>query len=325
MKKIYGNQKLIETLEKMTLRDRTAHTVLFFGEKGLGKKTIAGYYIYLLMCRNRINGKPCFECKSCHNISDGIHPDVITAEKSGKLGGYSVDVIRKICADAYIKPNNSNKKVYIFSDCSHMDERSQNTLLKIIEEPPEYAYFIFTAESKSEFLPTVISRCISFQVSPCSNEECRLSLSDEGFGKSEIDNAVECFHGNIGMCIEFIRNENLRELVKMVRLMTDSIIRHDEYSFSYALNRIGKERGDIKLSLTMLDRIVSDSVILNYNKNTVMYNCYPEGAEALSEIITLKSGNSIHNFIEKSWTAVNANVNTALALSALGGEIFEVI
>ena len=323
--KIYGNHNLIKTLEEMTEKDRTAHTVLFYGENGTGKKTIAEYYIYLLMCQNKINGKPCFNCKACHNISDDIHPDVITAEKSGKLGGYSVDTVKKICSDVFIRPNNSDKKVYIFKDCNNMDERSQNTLLKIIEEPPEYAYFIFTAESKSKFLPTVLSRCISFGVSPCTDEECKTALSEHGLNESQIKTAVECFHGNIGMCLDFTENENLKELVNTVRLATDSLISKDEYSFACSLNKVAKERENIKTVLTMLDRIIGDSVIMNYDKNIHLSGCYPEGAEKLSGILTLNSGNTIHEIIEKCWKAVSANVNTALSLSAMCGEIFEII
>lgn len=309
----------------MAERDRTAHTVLFYGENGTGKKTIAEYYIHLLMCRNRINGKPCFNCKACHNISDGIHPDVITAEKSGKLGGYSVDTVKKICSDVFIRPNNSDKKVYIFKDCNNMDERSQNTLLKIIEEPPEYAYFIFTAESKSKFLPTVISRCISFGVSPCTDEECKTALSERGLNENQIKNAVECFHGNIGMCLEFTENENLKEIVDTVRLAADSLISKDEYSFACSLNRFSKERENTRIILTMLDRIIGDSVILNYDRNISLSGCYPKGSERLSETVTLSSGNRIHEIIEKCWKALKANVNTSLALSAMCGEIFEII
>ena len=101
------------------------------------------------MCEFPHEGIPCGECNACLNVEKGIHPDVIYPEKSGKLGGYSVNCAREVIADAYVKPNNSSGcKVYIFADCHNVDTRTQNTLLKLIEEPPEYAYFIFTCGSK---------------------------------------------------------------------------------------------------------------------------------------------------------------------------------
>ncbi|MDE5947088.1 MAG: DNA polymerase III subunit [Oscillospiraceae bacterium] len=325
MKKIYGNHKLIKMLEDMVKNNHISHAVLFYGENGIGKKTIAEYYTYLLMCPNVKDGKPCFNCKTCHNIADNIHPDIITAEKSGKLGGYSVETVRKICSDAFIKPNNSRKKIYIFKDCSHMDERSQNTLLKIIEEPPEYVYFIFTAESKSKFLPTIISRCMSFGVSPCSEEECQTALLETENDVKSVENAVECFHGNIGMCKSFINDEKIRESVNIVKSVTDSIIRKNEYETLLAMNNLGKEREEIKKSLTMLDLIIRDAVILNYDENPVFIGCYPEGSRNLSDIISLNTGNYIHRLIEKAWHSIGTNVNITLILSALCSEIFEIL
>ena len=104
--KIYGNETLISALENMAVTQKTAQTVLFYGEKGCGRKTLADYYCRLLLCTNLTGGKPCGNCKACHNIESGVHPDVIFAEKSGKLGGYSVDTAKRICSDSYIKPNN---------------------------------------------------------------------------------------------------------------------------------------------------------------------------------------------------------------------------
>ena len=155
--RFYGNSQLVSLLEKMTANNKAAKTVLFFGEKGTGRKTLAEYYCSLLMCENPIDSKPCGECKACKNIANHVHPDIIYAETSGKLGGYSVDTAKRICSDAFIKPNNGDKKIYIFADCHSMDVRTQNTLLKIIEEPPEHAFFIFTSKTFSIISEEIIS------------------------------------------------------------------------------------------------------------------------------------------------------------------------
>ena len=182
MDKIYGNEYLLSTLRSMVKSGRTAHSVLFYGEKGSGKKLMASYYTELLLCESPTEEGPCGACNSCRNAAAGIHPDVVYVEKTGKLGGYSVDTARDVISDAFIKPNNSSgRKIYIFTDCHNIDVRTQNTLLKLIEEPPDYAYFIFTAESKSDFLPTIISRCICMGVSVCTPEEAAEALAAADF------------------------------------------------------------------------------------------------------------------------------------------------
>ncbi|MBO5383151.1 MAG: DNA polymerase III subunit delta' [Ruminococcus sp.] len=319
----YGNQQLVSLLEKMTENNKAAKTVLFFGEKGTGRKTLAKYYCTLLLCENPVNSKPCGVCRTCRNIENHVHPDIIYAEKSGKLGGYSVDTAKQICSDAFIKPNNSDKKIYIFADCHAMDVRTQNTLLKIIEEPPEHAYFIFTANSKNDFLPTIISRCSSFGVSVCAEDECREALAERGYTSSQIDSAVNCFHGNIGMCISFIEDELLQKSVELTKTLVNSIISNDEYSLTVAFNMLGKDRNAIKEALTLLDRQLRDCAVISCG-NDEKIGCYPEGAYRLADIITASQAMKIHSAVNKAWYAVESNVNTTLVLSALSAEIASV-
>lgn len=326
MKKIYGNESLIATLRNMVEQNRAAHTVMFYGEKGSGKKLMADYYTRLLLCESSGADKPCGFCNACKNTEHGIHPDVVYVETSGKLGGYSVAAAREICADAFIKPNNSSgRKIYIFRDCHSMDVRTQNTLLKIIEEPPEYAYFIFTSESKSDFLPTVISRCVCFSMNICTEEEAAQSLRENGFGESDISATVGCFHGNIGMCIEYIENEQLRKSVDLTKQAADSIINKDEYALNTILFALGTQRNDVRSALSLMDKLVRDAAVLGRDSSAPLIGCWREGAVRLSSAITVYQAARIHRCIEKAWKAVETNVNIPLALSAFCAEIMDII
>ncbi|MBR1592670.1 MAG: DNA polymerase III subunit delta' [Ruminococcus sp.] len=326
MKKIYGNRPLLSTIENMTKNNHTVNSVIFFGEKGSGKKLIADYYANTLLCENPEDDKPCGICNSCRNFLAGNHPDVKYPETSGKLEGYSVDTVRNIISDAFIKPNNkTGRKIYIFRDCRNMDTRPQNMLLKIIEEPPEYAFFIFTAESKYEFLPTIISRCICFPTSPCSEEDTICALKENGFSENEITSAVECFHGNIGMCIDYIKNDRLGKYVDLTKRISDSIIRKDEYSLGHALCSAGSDRKNIFSVLSMFDKLMRDCAVLNKDKNAQTIGCCRESAERLSERITPCQAEKIHISIENAASAVRYNVSAPVALSALCAEISDII
>lgn len=320
---IFGNKQLISSLENMVRLEKAAKTVLFFGEKGSGRKTLADYYCRLLLCENLQNGKPCGVCKACKNIESRVHPDIIFAQTSGKLGGYSVETAKHICSDAFIKPNNSDKKIYVFADCHAMDVRTQNTLLKIIEEPPEHAFFIFTSESKNDFLPTIISRCSSFGVSPCSEEDCRKALSERGFSENQAEPAINAFHGNIGRCIDFISDENLQKSVELTKNIINSIISNDEYCLLTAFYSLGRDRDAVKETLTLLDRQIRDCVaVLSGSKEKI--GCYPEGAFRLADVITVSQALKIHKILNKTWQAVETNANMPLILTALCAEIASV-
>lgn len=326
MKKIYGNTQLLDALAGMAASGRTAHSLLICGEKGSGRKLMAKYYAQALMCENSHNGAPCGSCNACKNIENGVHPDVIYPEKSGKLGKFSVETARDTIADAYVKPNNSSGcKVYIFADCHNVDERTQNALLKLIEEPPEYAYFIFTCGSKLEFLPTIISRCVCFNTAPCTEEESAESLAESGYDAEDIRAAVSCFHGNIGMCESYITDERLRQQVDLTKSLADSIIRKDEYALSVGFFSLGRERDDVREVLSMLDKLVRDAAVLGKDKDAQSIGCFREGARALSRSVTAYQSARIHSRIEKAWSAVESNVGIPLALTALGAEIMEIV
>ncbi len=326
MKKIYGNKQLLATLAGMRESGRTAHSLIFYGEKGSGRKTMADYYTAQLLCEEPVNGAPCGKCAACRNVSSLSHPDVIYVPTEGKREGYSVGIARSVIKDSIVKPNNhTGRKVYIFRDCSNMDPRTQNILLKLIEEPPDHAYFIFTAESKYEFLPTIISRCVCFGVSPCTEEEAEQSLLESGFDSREVAAAVECFHGNIGRCTDYIVDPEIRRRVDLTKRLADSIIEKDEYGLNLALFSLGSSRNEIREVLSMTDKLVRDCAVLSRSAGAEIIGCYREGAKRLSGMVTAYQAARLHDRIDKAWGAMEANVNPPLVLAALSAEMIEIV
>ena len=80
----------------------------------------------------------------------------------------AVDVVRAIRADAYIRPNEGRRKVYVFPDCAPLTEQDQNVLLKVVEEGPPHAAFLFCAENAAVVLQTLRSRCVELKLHPAA-------------------------------------------------------------------------------------------------------------------------------------------------------------
>lgn len=113
--------------------------------------------------------RPCMECPACRNVLAGFHPDVIDVsrksdDKGNKKRDIQVEQIRHMASDAYVRPSQAEKKVYIIRDAGTMNIPAQNAALKILEEPPEYAVFILCTDSAESLLATVRSRCTSIRL-----------------------------------------------------------------------------------------------------------------------------------------------------------------
>lgn len=122
--------------------------------------------------------KPCLVCDNCRKVIADIHPDV-TFVRDDEHAEIAVDVVRAARTDAFIRPNEGARKVYIFDDCSRLNDKDQNVLLKIVEEGPAYAAFIFLAENASSLLATIRSRCVEFQLAPRENESADSSAAED--------------------------------------------------------------------------------------------------------------------------------------------------
>lgn len=106
---------------------------------------------------------PCGECKDCRKAERGVHPDVIVVEpEEGKE--LKVDQIRALRADAYIRPNEASRKVYLLRRCERMNASAQNAFLKVLEEGPAYAAFLLLTPNNASLLPTIRSRCETVRV-----------------------------------------------------------------------------------------------------------------------------------------------------------------
>lgn len=147
-------------------RGQLSHAVILTGEGD--KLSPARYIAAAHLCRSE-GQRPCLQCNACRKVMEGIHPDV-TEVRDDDRKELAVDTIRALRQDVYIRPNEGERKVYLFTDCAQLNERDQNVLLKIVEEGPPYAAFVFCTDSPSALLETVRSRCVLLKYDAVSED-----------------------------------------------------------------------------------------------------------------------------------------------------------
>lgn len=166
------DEHLARQIRAAAARDSLAHAIILSGEGDLA--AAARYTAAAMQCEGQ--SRPCGRCGPCRKIIKNIHPDVITADDP-EHKNIAVDILREKVADAYILPNEGRRKIYIFPDCSRLDPKAQNVLLKVLEEGPPRSAFLFCAENSSVLLPTIRSRAVGWKLAPAAghipNEKAR--------------------------------------------------------------------------------------------------------------------------------------------------------
>lgn len=199
---LLGNARLKENLGHSVDNGRLSHFYLISGPKGSGKRTLARLLAAAAVCWGE--KKPCLTCPACRKAMTGSHPDIITVTDPDHKA-VAVKIVREYREDVYIKPNEADKKVYIFPQ--ELGTEGQNALLKILEEPPSYGVFLLLAENPQHILTTVRSRCTLLQMESLP-KGLLLSELEKQFPQADKEQrqaAAERSGGYLGQAVELLK------------------------------------------------------------------------------------------------------------------------
>mgnify|MGYP004516695643 FL=1 len=203
--KIIGNNKIKNELIKAFRTNSIAHSYIFSGQYGIGKKQIAIEFAKMILCLNKDNA-PCGECKSCLELENDNNPDFNIIKPDGKI---KIDQIRQMLEKVYEKPIISDKKVYIIDDAETMTVEAQNCLLKTLEEPPEYIVIILITSNESNLINTIKSRCLKLTFNPLENSEIKQYLEKYLDFQNVSETMLEIFEGSIGKALKVKEKQEL--------------------------------------------------------------------------------------------------------------------
>ena len=154
----------------MELPNPLSHAYLITGGSGESRGALIRRLTAAYLCEGggRPGGPhvPCGQCKPCRKAAQGIHPDVTRTTPAPDKTEITVDQIRALRSDAYIRPNEGRRKVYVITPADAMNPAAQNALLKVLEEGPAYAAFLLDAAQPGRLLDTVRSRCEPLSLPP---------------------------------------------------------------------------------------------------------------------------------------------------------------
>ncbi len=193
-----GSGEVRSELSAVIKQGTLPHAVLIIGQTGCG----TGYFARLLAADLICQGLPAQEAeRRCRAVLQQQDEDVLHLRGTGASGQIPVDAVREIRSQAIRTSLSGTARVVILHGADHLNASSANALLKILEEPPEGVYLLITAPSADALLPTVRSRCSTFQLDHPSVQECADYLIREGVESVRANQLAVIFQGRIGAAI----------------------------------------------------------------------------------------------------------------------------
>ena len=257
---LIGQDNIAQTLKNSILRGQLAHAYLFCGPRGVGKTTTARIFAKMINCSNPSeNMEPCGTCESCLSFAEGRSYCIHELDAASNNG---VEDIKVLMDQVRVPPQVGKYSVYIIDEVHMLSQSAFNAFLKTLEEPPAHAIFILATTEKHKILPTILSRCQTYDFNRITVDNIvknlRMVASSEGItiddeslhviahkADGAMRDALTIFDQTVAFCGTDIKYQDVLRNLNVLDY---------EYSFSLVEAFL---KGDYPTALTIFDEILT--------------------------------------------------------------------
>ena len=264
---LIGQDTIAKTLSNSIKRGQLAHAYLFCGPRGVGKTTTARIFAKMINCSNPgPDMEPCGECESCVSFKEGRS---YCTHELDAASNNSVEDIKTLMEQVQVPPQVGKYSVYIIDEVHMLSQSAFNAFLKTLEEPPAHAIFILATTEKHKILPTILSRCQTYDFNRISIPDMVRNL--RGIAQKE------------GVTID---DESLHVIAsKADGAMRDALTIFDQ---TVAFCGTDVKYEDVKRNLNVLDHEYSFTIV-----DSALAGDYAKCFTILSEVLA-KGFNALH-------------------------------
>ena len=251
-------------------------------------------------------------------IRNGFHPDVITYPKNGE--SVTADEAVEIVSEAFVKPLECDKKVFIILNADKMNAVAQNKLLKTLEEPPKGVHFLLCAKSEYPLLQTVKSRVKKFEITGFSDDALKNALSGEGKSEREIERAVALSDKTLSGAKQLLSDESVQKYDDLATQVITQMLKSPQVlSFSTKILALS----DLERFLSVLECKLKDLMYIHTGKPELVSDKF--SLQALSGAQGFKTGSVIHAIecVNECYKKLKFNANATAVVEWLLFQILE--
>jgi len=312
---IIGHERVIEVFRRSIRSGKTAHSYIFEGPAGCGRKKTAFALIQAIFCSNA-DGDSCGACSACRKVSSGNHADIHVVEPLPDKRDISIDQLRELQHDLALRPYEAPRKVCIIEPAERMSLSAANSLLKTLEEPPGKAIIILLTENSDTLLATIRSRCQLIRFAPLSGENIKLLLEKQGMDSSTAALLAQMADGSMQRAFE-LDDESLAGRREILLKHLASISLGKIATIFNASEELSGNREDVLETLDMLLSIYRDIIHLAAGCGDIVNTAMRPALDSIAASLNLERALQTAGDVLDSRRAVQQNANVKLALDHL--------
>jgi DNA polymerase-3 subunit delta' len=329
----YGNQPAVATLEQMIAQERIPQTILIAGPEGVGKATLARRFASTL-----INGAAKIEkddlslpenaatitdrdkWPSDKRVDDPLvfssHPDFLTFPPEGPLRQLSISQMRLLKARAQFTPLKGKRRVFLIDRIDRANEQAANSLLKTLEEPPDYLIILMTAENAYDLLPTIRSRSVPIYLGRLSQEDMA------AFGKArKLDNMerrLSLASGSPGLALSIDLEVYDKRRTAMLALLQVAAKRAPFAKWLKYSETLGASKSEkLEYYLNVLYILLEDLLLLQQGGGPIRNTDIEKDLAAIAPHITFPWIRKAVKQVDDLTELLRRNIQKSIALDAL--------
>lgn len=312
---ILGHDTIIEVLRRTIRSGKMAHSYIFEGISGIGRRKTAMAFIQALYCEQK-SDNGCGKCSSCRKIFGGNHPDIHILEPLPDKRDIAIDQVREFQRELNLRPYEAPRKACLIEPADKMNANSANSLLKTLEEPPGNALIILLTENANILLPTIRSRCQLLHFSPLSPENICLLLKRHNIASDKAEILAVMSEGSIERAL---KHDN-EELPEKQRSVFDRISRISSNNISMIFETSELLSASREETLQSIDIIISffrDLVYLLSGDVQIINNAFKNELKQLAKRTSLLKVLEMLDLLLETRRNVQRNANAKLALDCM--------
>jgi len=312
---ILGHERVIEVFRRTLRTGKTAHSYLFEGISGCGRKKTALVLIQALFCKV-LPDDACGECPSCRKVAGGNHADIHFIEPLPDKRDISIDQLRAMQRELSLRPYEAPRKACIIEPAERMSVNASNSLLKTLEEPPGNALIILLTENAGMLLPTIRSRCQLIRFSHLSPEHVQTLLERTGISAGTASLLAPMAGGSMQQALG-LDNESLTARREVVLTLLDHLNLNRIATVFDSSEELSKNRDETLEALDMMLSFFRDAVHLGAGNSNILNQNLKPAIESISRRRSFPRNLELLNRIYETRHAVQRNANSKLALDHL--------